>query len=203
MIEKNSLKKNTEYDGATAATPPKRTPTKFDMIKMVAKEACLNSTSHGIPNIVRSQMFFLKVLWFIMLVASSGGCLYLVLKAIASYLDYDVVTKISVNAEIPALFPVITICNMNPISNEKALKYSKNILNENNITSDDLYIVYYGYLRYYVPMTANHPNQTDETRKLLGSPLQEMILSCSFNLKDCIEDWQWHYNSYYGKIMII
>jgi hypothetical protein len=177
------------------ASSEKRTSTKFDMIKMVAKEACLNSTSHGIPNIVRSQMFFLKFLWFIMLLASSGGCLYLVLKAIASYLDYDVVTKISVNAEIPALFPVVTVCNINPISNEKALKYSRDILNENNYTLDQYWL-----LRYYVPMKANHPNQSDETRKLLGSPANEMILSCQYNLIDCKNDWVWHYNPYYGKI---
>jgi hypothetical protein len=53
-------------------------------------------------------------------------------------------------------------------------------------------------LRYYVPMTANHPNYTDEFRKELGQPWEEIAIECAYNNGDCRDDWVWHFDPYYG-----
>ena len=82
----------------------------LNQIKYVLTETALNTTAHAIPNIIRSKLLVLKLLWFISLLISSGGCAYLMYRTIASYLEFEVVTKISINREIPSLFPTVTIC---------------------------------------------------------------------------------------------
>jgi hypothetical protein len=137
----------------------------------------------------------LKILWSVCLLAATGVCSFLIYKSIASYLDYDVVTTLNVIADTPSLFPVITICNTNFVSNHKSLNYSKKVLVGNNFST--LLKSYESY-RYYVPMTANHPNYTDEFRKELGQSWEEMLLGCIYNNEDCRDDWVWHFDPYYG-----
>ena len=79
-------------------------------MKHVIIETAEFSTSHGIPNIVRSQSYFLKIMWLLCFLVSSGGCAYLVYRSISNYFDYEVVTKINVVAEVPAPFPTISFC---------------------------------------------------------------------------------------------
>ena len=79
-------------------------------IKHVIKETAEFSTSHGIPNIVRSQSYFLKIMWLLCFLVSSGGCAYLVYRSISNYLEFEVVTKINVLSEVPSPFPSISIC---------------------------------------------------------------------------------------------
>ena len=37
---------------------------------------CSNSTSHGIPNIVRANNFATRLFWFILVCAATLGCIY-------------------------------------------------------------------------------------------------------------------------------
>ena len=82
----------------------------FTRIKLVIKETAENSTSHGIPNIARSNSYILKFLWLICLLVSTVGCGYLVYNSLKSYFNYEVVTKITKHSQTPSPFPVISIC---------------------------------------------------------------------------------------------
>jgi hypothetical protein len=55
-----------------------------------------------------------------------------------------------------------------------------------------------GMFRYFLPMTLNHPNYTDEFRKDLGQKFEETIITCSYNQLDCMNDWAWYFDSFYG-----
>ena len=79
-------------------------------IKLAVKETAENSTSHGIPNIARTDSNILKLMWLICLLGSAGGCAYLVFDSLNGYLNYEVVTKISKISETPSPFPIISIC---------------------------------------------------------------------------------------------
>jgi hypothetical protein len=89
---------------------------KREQIKELLVEWCSSSTSHGIPNIVRTENWSVKILWSIFVLLSTAFCAFMVTRAVLDYLKNDVVTKIRVYKEIPAEFPTITICNINPLT---------------------------------------------------------------------------------------
>jgi len=90
---------------------------KKDRIKAKSLDLVLSSTSHGLPNIFRTQKKPIKIMWLILFSLFSSIGMYMVYKTISNYLKYEVVTKIDVIHEIPAEFPAITIINLrNPKS---------------------------------------------------------------------------------------
>ena len=91
----------------------------------------------GIPNIVRSDVTFIKVIWALFLTISSGFCSFFVYKAICAYIQFDVVTKISVISEMPALMPTITFCSQNAIVTNSSNEFSRNILTYNGINIEN------------------------------------------------------------------
>jgi len=71
-------------------------------------EIGLGSTSHGIPNILKSDRKCLKVMWLILFLLSSSVGIYLVIQSFINYFSFDVVTSIKIFKEIPTEFPAIT-----------------------------------------------------------------------------------------------
>ena len=85
---------------------------KIQKIKSKSKELVLASTSHGLPNIFRSQHSAIKLMWICLFTASISMGFYIVTKSIIEYLDFETVTKINVINETPTQFPAITIYNL-------------------------------------------------------------------------------------------
>ena len=71
------------------------------------KECSTSSTAHGIPNIVRSELTLLKVIWTICLLGSAGYCALSVYNSIVSYYQYNVLTSIATIYENPIEFPAV------------------------------------------------------------------------------------------------
>jgi len=71
-------------------------------------EIGLSSTSHGIPNIIKSDRKCLKIMWLILFMLSSSAGIYLVIESFINYFSFDVVTSIKVIKETPTEFPAIT-----------------------------------------------------------------------------------------------
>jgi hypothetical protein len=90
---------------------------------MIMMNAAYDTTAHGIPNILGSTPWLFKIMWMVCLLASCGCCGYLLVKSVIDYLGYEVVTTICKVPDSPALFPTITLCNANLISNQNALNY--------------------------------------------------------------------------------
>jgi hypothetical protein len=51
-------------------------------VKELIVECCSSSTSHGIPNIVKTDKWIIKFMWFAFLMASTGFCGYINLSLI-------------------------------------------------------------------------------------------------------------------------
>jgi hypothetical protein len=105
------------------------------------------SSSHGIPNIIRSPRKSIKAIWALCLAAAIGACAYMVSSSIIDYLEYDTVTKTEHITELKSTFPTVTICNVNPLSSldsellveSIAVNELKLDLNKNNLSLTDLY----------------------------------------------------------------
>ncbi len=81
---------------------------KSKKLKNKSIELVFSSTSHGLPDIFRTERTSLKIMWFTLFVAALSVGIYTVFNGIISYLNYDEVTKIDVIDEPKAEFPVVT-----------------------------------------------------------------------------------------------
>ena len=73
-----------------------------------SKELALSSTFIGLPNIFRTDKACLKLMWLVLLITGISIGIYITIKTILDYLDYEVVTSIKVINEIPTEFPAVT-----------------------------------------------------------------------------------------------
>jgi len=86
-------------------------------IKKIATECSLSSTCHGIPNIARAKdNYCLILMWSLSFAICSGYCLCLTVISLKEFLNYPVITSIDIINESPALFPTVTLCNLNGYS---------------------------------------------------------------------------------------
>ena len=77
--------------------------------KKIYKNWIKNTSFHGIPNILNTKYKFLKFIWLIIILIFSSLCLYVAIGQIVAYLNFDIITKIRVINETPALFPAVSI----------------------------------------------------------------------------------------------
>ena len=82
--------------------------TKKEKILEKSIEIGLGSTSHGIPNIIKTDRKCLKIMWLILFLLSSSAGIYLVIESFSNYFSFEVVTSIKVVKEMPTEFPTIT-----------------------------------------------------------------------------------------------
>jgi hypothetical protein len=172
-------------------------------------EWCSSSTSHGLPNIARSDKFSVKILWVIFVLASTGLCALMVSRSITDYTRFDVVTKIRVYRDVPVLFPTITICNINPLTTSYALdtltaNYEKWYSSISQTQDDSLIESYANVFQY----ESKSSSITDEERKKYGPDISDMIMSCVFATQSCTYlnldgkkywvDFQWVYTINHG-----
>ena len=92
-------------------------------IKQISVEIAKKSTSHGIPNIFKSELRAIKLMWLVCFFGSTGGCAFILYNSIARFLDYEVVTTIKIIDQVPAEFPTVAICNTNFVANDNALNF--------------------------------------------------------------------------------
>ena len=174
-------------------------------IKRALEEIGTSSTSHGLPNIIKSEGVFFKLFWSFFLIISSTYCFYSIAKSINSYLDWEVVTKIDVITEIPTQFPAVTFCNLDLFTTDYAKdilnKISNNTQDENIFNSKPLfnYSLDASFTRLLFLVYSMNENFTDDNRKKLSLPLKKALIECYFNSKECTpDDFDWFYNIPYG-----
>ena len=124
----------TKNDSEPTMNIESETRVKLFLALKAAKEVLANSTSHGIPNIVKSERLIIKLAWVLFLLASTTLCSYLVAQSIFSFLNYDVNTKTRIIYERQVPFPTITICNKQRYTSEYAFNFLKDVIKENNLT---------------------------------------------------------------------
>lgn len=189
------------------------TKSKLQQIKEAIHEAATDSTAHSIPHMFKRDNVILKVFWFICLLAATGVCAWMVSSSILDYMSYDTVSKTENVLEIPATFPTISFCNMNPFVTNSSIDFVKNLFIKNGVidpasnTSEnffdyftsDLLVVY----KYFAVLNALSPNLTDTERMSLGYRLEDIMISCTFDLIKCTaNDFEWYFDSYYGYKLI-
>jgi hypothetical protein len=172
-------------------------------------ECAQNSTSHGLPNIARARNNLVRFIWVVCFLAMSGLCSWLILESVCEYLEYKANSKIKIVTEIPMDMPVIDICNLNAFSTQNGSDFllqrtkhhfTANISNyheliQRNFTYNDMRT----FIQTIKSEIAN-PKFPEEKKKAIGLRLDEMIISCQFNLENCRldEEFIWYYSRSFG-----
>lgn len=178
-----------------------------ERILQILRDACLVSTIHAIPNIIRTNRILIKLMWSICLLVSIGYCFFLVFQSISNYFEYEVVTKISVVHEIPTLFPAVSICNSNSFLTNYSFEYAKKILEKNKIpfnldhphinflsTSQKLF-----FAKYFIGVNSLNEILPNEHRLKMGLNQSNLFISCMFNSMQCRpDDFEWYFDPLLG-----
>ena len=96
-------------------------------MKNIFKETLYNSVAQALIKIFETKYYSLKGMLFIFLAVSGYFSTSLIRQLILSYLSFEVSTTTRTLYETPALFPKVTICNVNPFTTEYALEFLKEI----------------------------------------------------------------------------
>lgn len=145
-------------------------------IKNAIADVVLSSTSHGIPNVVRSPRPSLKILWTLSTVVSAGFCCYLITQNIMSYLNFDVTTTIRVKKETSSLFPTITLCNLNAFTTD----YTVNTFIKSFSPDVKNMMGYFPWLNFYLSTIMN--NDLQMNRSMFGDSKEKLLVESYFDV---------------------
>jgi hypothetical protein len=92
-------------------------------VRSIASDTGSTPTAHGIPNILANTAWSFKLMWLACFLSSFAVCCWLLTRSVHDYLEYKVVTTIKRVRDKPGLFPTVTLCNTNFVTNEVAYNY--------------------------------------------------------------------------------
>ncbi|CAF0724254.1 unnamed protein product [Brachionus calyciflorus] len=173
--------------------------TLLDKLKDLFIEWCKSSTSHGIPNIARAENKIIALVWCLAFTISTGFCGFYILQTIIEVSKNPTMINYEIIEETPAVFPAISICNLNPFKTTNSNVYNTllNVLLENNfkytIHPNLASISASSLVKSYVF------NLPDEVKKTFSYQYSELVYSCKFNGFLCSsQDFEWFYSFDYG-----
>ncbi len=153
------------------------------------------STFHALPKLSsQANSTSIKLIWFILAIAVITIFTVMSTRQVSDFFTYEVTTEIRIVNETPIPFPTVTICNINPFTSSLTDQIIQKLIDDsfNGSTelsaenSDKLLEKFYLY-------TAN-PSFGDEKRKALGRSLEETVVKCKFNYRECtVSNFSWVY----------
>ncbi|XP_033756107.1 FMRFamide-activated amiloride-sensitive sodium channel-like [Pecten maximus] len=119
-------------------------------LRRTLREMAENSTIHGLPKIFQSKQTYLKIIWLVVFLATTGYVTYQLSKLFEAYFEWPIKTTVKLKYN-PLQFPAVSFCNMNPIkrsyinyTSEEVLSIlspelaTRNILNEADTMDDNI-----------------------------------------------------------------
>ncbi|CAF1028750.1 unnamed protein product [Brachionus calyciflorus] len=170
-------------------------------IKKIILDNIEFSTSHGFPNIVRSESFILKLMWILCLLLSSGYCAYCLTKSFQDYFSYETDTLLRFKRVSQIEFPTITICNKFATdlsrSNEVTeLAKSGYIKLKSEFTDLTKFNEFFKRVDYYFKYNSI---EYKDRFNFVGFDIDKMLLNCNFNFKECnSSNFKLFFSSTYG-----
>jgi hypothetical protein len=180
----------------------------------------VESTSHGIPRIIKSAFrkeWTITGMWSVVFSGCFIYCVYTLVQVFNTYYSYGVTSTISKKQDLPTTFPAVTICNINPFNEAYAGDYilnksstakcfdytnSSNFVDCMNIT--DPYLAFGAFNDQIKRIVANDKSLTAYDYYWYGYDLQtDMTISCQYNGIPCnvsnnfIQFWDNRYGNCY------
>ncbi|CAF3751624.1 unnamed protein product [Rotaria sp. Silwood1] len=184
-------------------------PTKPTLIKdektmhrrrSIIREFALNTSTHGLPGIARSESIHNRIFWSISFLCFTAVMIYFVTTAILSYFGYPTQINVDIITEWPQYFPAVSICNGAPFHLDRFIRpflnytYEQNLINSTNTSTIPAYLAS-SILDFLIHKT----NKNESMDSYLFS-LSSMLYKCTFNNLPCsIENFTTFNSAFYGR----
>lgn len=195
----NSTKNNKITAISTAKTDVWMDEIALPRRRSIIREFALNTSTHALPGIARSQSKHNRIFWSISFVIFTGVMSYFVTQTIINYFQYPTQTSVSIVIERSPLFPAVTVCNISPVRADTLLGEFFNYTDSLNITQPNqtrtINFRLAQLLRQYLIEKVNR----NESIKPYFFPLGKMLISCFYNNVRCtVADFITFESSNYG-----
>lgn len=176
---------------------------KWVRIRRAAKTVASQSTVHAIPNVANNEQLFFKLMWAICFLISSGFCISYIQRTVVEYLDYEVVTSVTLNFKSPTDFPQILICGINPLVTNYSVQLSTQVFND-RVNSQDYKLKgsFYDnsdFIKFTDLSIIQFLAAENKTQLNLSMPFDQMLLKCIYAGRSCnVSDFEWQYTTLYG-----
>lgn len=159
-------------------------------LKHITIKHLKTTTVQGIPQIFEEEKYYLKIIWAFAFITSTAYMVYSVYLLISDYNSYPSYTSTFTVQEIPTKFPAITVCNMKVINKTKYCTNNLECILLNPSHNE-------ARMSQYCPSSIHTWNES--IRREFGYRIENMLVSCSFNFKNCtVEDFTHHYDPLRG-----
>ncbi|CAF0800360.1 unnamed protein product [Rotaria sordida] len=153
--------------------------------RSIVREFALNTSTHGLPGMARSQSKHNRIFWTISFFIFAGIMIYFVTQSIKSYFEYPTQTSVSISFERSQVFPAVTFCNYVGARYDRLIEPFLNYTNSINATNTngtttftmEQTVLLRDFLR--VQLNAGEPL----TQYLFS--LDEILIQCLYNDKNC------------------
>ena len=153
--------------------------------RSIIRNFALNTSTHGLPGIARSESIHNRVFWSLSTIAFTGVMLYFVIQSIRDYFSYPTQTSVGVTIEWPIPFPAFTFCNYSPLRRDTFTSAFTTYLNFLQITnSSDTNVIFSRYIDFVRDFLQQKINQNEPIDDFLF-PLEAMLIRCRFNDVPC------------------
>ncbi|CAF2728394.1 unnamed protein product [Rotaria sp. Silwood2] len=150
----------------------------------IIREFSLNTSTHALPGIARSESLHNRIFWSLSFIIFAGIMVYFVVTAILNYFSYPTSMDASFISEWPQEFPAVSFCNISPLRLDlfwnPFLNYS--IMSNWTTTNDTKWgpSQFLDLARFFV----NTLNR-NETLDMYFYSLSSMMYKCTFNNMPC------------------
>ncbi|CAF3879227.1 unnamed protein product, partial [Rotaria sp. Silwood1] len=153
--------------------------------RSIIQEFALNTSTHGLPGIARSQSKHNCIFWTVSFFIFTGVMTYFVTQSIKNYFEYPTQTSVSIFVERSQVFPAVTFCNYSPARYDHLIEPFLNYTNSINATNTNdtttFTVEQVVLLRDFLQVQSN-----------TGAPISQylfsldtMLIECVYNDKNC------------------
>ncbi|UJR23144.1 hypothetical protein I4U23_026163 [Adineta vaga] len=160
-------------------------PSKFNQRREIVKDFSLNTSTHGIPGIARSESIHNRLFWLISFVSFLGIMCYFVIQSVLAYYQYPTLTSVSFEDEWPQTFAATTICNFSPFRYDKFIEPFLNYTNALNLTNTTDTTTFTEQQASYINDYLQYKLNRNESLNNFYYPLSAMLIKCVYNGVNC------------------
>ena len=167
--------------------------------RTILREFSLNTSTHGIPGIARSQSLSNRVYWTISLLVFTGIRIYFIIEAIRAYFEYPIQSVVTIEEVMHPTFPAVSICNYSPLRYDRFIGPFLNFTNQRNLSHTNDTTTFTMQQADYIPDFFQYMVNSNQSLEDYFYSLDSMLLSCTYNGRACSsQEFVRFLSSYYG-----
>jgi hypothetical protein len=156
--------------------------------RSIIREFALNTSTHGLPGIARSESIHNRLFWLIATTTFSSVMFYFVIQSIRAFFNYPTATSVSRILEWPQYFPAFTFCNLSPLRYDRFIGPFLNYTNARNLTNTNDTSSFSQYQAMYIRDFYQYKLNRNESLNEYFYPISSMMMSCQYNGVRCTGD---------------